>query len=689
MSARGARLAIDIGGTFTDVVFGNEVGVISTLKVPTTPEDITVGILAGLEKVGATPASLDAFVHGTTIALNALLERKTPEVGLITTAGFRDVLEIMRTNRSNMYDLQQEKPVPLVSRQWRREIGARMDYRGRSVADVDADEVRAIARDFVAAGISTVAVCLLHAYANAAHEEAVAAVLRVESPGVDVSLSADVSRVWREFERTSTTVSNAATKPIVSTYLERLESSLSERGFAGQVLIMQSNGGVMSAADARRRPVATLMSGPVGGVTGATELARSGDERRSFVTLDIGGTSADVAIIDRGEPVTRSVGHIGAWPVMVPMIDIESIGAGGGSIAGVDEFGGLTVGPESAGARPGPACYGHGGSEATVTDANLVLGRINPSYFLGGELELDVAAARAAIERSVAQPYGMSCEEAAQGIVTVINSNMTRLLWEVMIGRGYDPRDFSLLAFGGAGPLHACELAAALGIRDVAVPGEPGVFSAFGILMADARHDYERMLVGAGLELQSGDLEAAFVELEERGRAQIEAEHAGYDEIEAIRAAELRYAGQDHPLSVELPARGDSADSLSVAQERFHGKHDRLYGFRRDDTPVELVRIQVSVIGRIARPPLQERNGTHHAGVETKGARQLYLSGEFRECPIYDRGQFPAGAALVGPAVVEEPGSTTFVPPDFELVVPGDGTMQIACPVPGGEREQG
>ena len=686
MSERGERLAIDIGGTFTDVVFGDDSGSVSTLKVPTTPADITVGILAGVEKVGATPASLDAFVHGTTIALNALLERKTPEVGLITTAGFRDVLEIMRTNRENMYDLQQEKPIPLVARQWRREITARTDYQGNTVVDVDPDEIRSIALDFVAAGIKTVAVCLLHSYASAEHEEAVASVLRTEMPDVDVSLSAEVSRVWREFERTSTTVSNAATKPIVSSYLERLERSLAEQDFAGRVLIMQSNGGVMSAADARHRPVATLMSGPVGGVVGATELARSVEPRRSYVTLDIGGTSADVAIIDRGEPVTRSVGHIGGWPVMVPMVDIESIGAGGGSIARVDEFGGLTVGPESAGARPGPACYGNGGSEATVTDANLVLGRINPSYFLDGDLELDVDAARAVIERNVAEPYDMSCEEAAHGVVTMLNSNMSRLLWEVMIGRGYDPRDFSLLAFGGAGPLHACELADSLGVGEVAVPAEPGVFSAYGILNADARHDYERMLVGVGLSLESAELEAAYVELEDAGRDQIEAEHASYAQIEALRGAELRYAGQDHPLSVELPARGDSPDPLAVARERFHDKHERLYGFRRDDTPVELVRIQVSVIGRIERARAAEQTEAATTVAEPKGTRQLYFDDGFQDCPTYDRADMGAGAALEGPAVVEERGSTTYVPRGFALTMRSDGTMRIVCPRPG---EQG
>ncbi|MGI9658521.1 MAG: hydantoinase/oxoprolinase family protein, partial [Gaiellaceae bacterium] len=335
------------------------------------------------------------------------------------------------------------------------------------------------------------------------------------------------------------------------------------------------------------------------------------------------------------------------------------------------------VGPESAGARPGPACYGHGGTEATVTDANLVLGRINPRYFLGGELELDMEAARAVIQRNVAEPYGMTCEEAAEGVITVLNSNMSRLLWEVMIGRGYDPRDFSLLAFGGAGPLHACELAGSLGVGEVSVPGEPGVFSAFGILMADARHDYERMLVDVGLSIEPAELESAFTELEDAGRAQIEAEHAGYAQVEAIRSAELRYAGQDHPLSVELPARGDSADALAAARERFHEKHDRLYGFRRSDTPVELVRIQVSVVGRIERHQAVATTDPPRAVAEPKGTRELYLEGAFRPCPTYDRAELSAGSALTGPAVVEERGSTTYVPPGFELTAPGDGTLRI------------
>lgn len=654
-----ARVAVDIGGTFTDVVYTRADGVTSTCKVSTTSSDITLGIVEGIRKAGVVLADLDAFVHGTTIALNALLEGKTPRVGLITTKGFRDVLEIMRTSRPVMYDLQQDKPVPLVPRQDRLEITARMTHKGETLVPVDTSEVRAIARTFAERGIDSIAVCLLHAYASPEHEREVARTLREELPGASVSLSTDVSRMWREFERTSTVVSNAATKPIVGRYLTELEDKLAADHFEGHVMIMQSNGGVMSATEARERPVATLMSGPVGGVTGALSVSRRDGRDLNLVTLDIGGTSADVAIIDGGKAVTRTVGHIGRWPVMVPMIDIESIGAGGGSIARVDEFGALLVGPESAGANPGPACYGRGGTFATVTDANLLLGRIDPGYFLGGQLALDAEAAASAVTTQVATPYSMTVERAAEGIVTVVNSNMTRLLWEVMIGRGYDPRDFSLLAFGGAGPLHACELAQALGIKEVIVPSEPGTYSAVGILAADVRHDLDRMMVGA----EAADplaVARVFEELEQEGRAQLEAQQAGHIDIVFIRSAELRYVGQDHWISVELPP-APNGDPLAEARRRFHEKHERLYGFRRDDTPVDLVRIQVAAVGRI--PTSSESAGPTGAPPPTPRTRRLYAGGQWLDGTFIDRSALVAGAKIQGPCVIEEPGSTTYVPP--------------------------
>jgi N-methylhydantoinase A len=682
----GIRLGIDIGGTFTDAVFHDADGSIRTAKASTTPSDITQGVMEAIEKVEASVPGVDAFVHGTTVALNALLEGKTPKVGLITTRGFRDVLEIMRTNRPDMYNLQQQKPTPLVARRRRLEVDCRMNHLGETIEPVDIDQVRSIAEALSADGIESVAVCLLHAYANAEHERAVELALGENGSKLSVSISSEISRMSREFERTSTTVINAATKPIVSSYLERLEQSLAEAGFGGQVMIMQSNGGHMSAADARRRPVATLMSGPVGGVAGAAALTRRSDEALDLLTLDIGGTSADAAIIDKGDPVTRTVGHVGRWPVMVPMVDIEAIGAGGGSIARVDEFGALSVGPESAGAEPGPVSYGKGGTEPTVTDANLILGRINPGNFLGGAMQLDVEGARDAIEQAIAKGYGMSCEEAAEGVITVVNSNMVRFLREAVIGRGYDPRSFSLLAYGGAGPLHACELAEALELKQVLVPVHPGTFSAFGILTADARYDLDKMVMG--VELAAGDLESMLSELEADGRKQLEGEGLVHGDVDSIRTAELRYVGQDHPLAVEFPAAGNGAgangsrDFIRLAEDLFHEKHRRLYGFQRDDTPVELVRLQVSVIGRTSTlgdagsgPKLPKRTKEPDA----TAMRAVHCEGDARDASIFTRDELSPADRISGPSVVEEGGSTTYVPPRWVLTVLEDGTLHLAA----------
>ncbi|HEX6023098.1 MAG TPA: hydantoinase/oxoprolinase family protein [Solirubrobacter sp.] len=670
------QLAIDIGGTFTDVVYQDREGRARALKVSTTPENITNGIIEGANRADVELSGLESFVHGTTIALNALLEGKNAPLALITTSGFRDVLEIMRTARPNMYDLQQVKPVPLVPRRNRYEISARMAYDGGEIRPVVADEVREIARTLKATGMASVAVCLLHAYADDTHEQQVRAILAEQMPEAFVSLSSELSRVWREFERTSTAVANAAAKPLVARYMEDLERRLGDGGFAGQVLIMQSNGGVMSGADARQRPVATLMSGPIGGVTGALSIARQLDPDSNIVTLDIGGTSADVAIIDRGEAVARAVGQIGGWPIMVPMIDIESIGAGGGSIARVDEFGGLSVGPQSAGASPGPACYGRGGDFATVTDANVVLGRIDPAYFLGGQLTLDTEAAERVVRQNVAEPLGMDLEQAAEGVITVINSNMRRLLWEVMIGRGYDPREFKLLAFGGAGPLHACQLAQSLGIAEVIVPVEPGTFSAMGILGADVRHDLDRMVVAIP-DLDDAAVEEAYRELEASGRERLEAEDVNYARIDVIRAAELRYFGQDHLLAVEL--QGDASTPLAEATQLFHDKHERLYGFRRDDVPVELVRLQLAVVGRrseVEAAAPASRNGN----ASGTSARRLFAGGAWRDAKSYDRGSLSAGTTVDGPCIIEEPGCTTYVPAGFSAKVDELGLLRIAVP---------
>jgi N-methylhydantoinase A len=425
-----------------------------------------------------------------------------------------------------------------------------------------------------------------------------------------------------------------------------------------------------------------LMSGPVGGVAAAAELLRQDGSLTNLVTLDIGGTSADVAILDQGEPVSRTLGQIGEWPLMVPMVDIQSIGAGGGSIARVDPYGALLVGPESAGALPGPACYGHGGTSATVTDANLLLGRLDPTYFAGGALALDVAAARSAIGANVADHYAMTAEKASLGIITVINSTMARLLAEVMIGHGYDPRDFSLLAFGGAGPLHACALAQALGIREVVVPIEPGTFSAYGMIAADVRHDLERMMVAAQSATDE-ELRLAFGELEDAALTQIEREHAGYESVEFRRFAELRYAGQHHPLSVEVPsADGQPLEIRAAIEGAFHEKHDRLYGFRRADTSVELMRIQLSAIGRGSRRNDRGDGPARRSQSAPRRVRQLYVDGTFCEVRVYRRSELDSHSTVTGPTIVEEATSTTYLPPDFALTVDTQGNLRIAVPRP-------
>jgi N-methylhydantoinase A len=661
----GSKLAIDIGGTFTDVVFLDRAGAISTAKVPTTPERIVEGIFHGIRNAGAAPDDVGVFVHGTTIALNALLERKSPPVGLITTGGFRDVLEIMRTNRAHMYDLMQDKPVPLVPRRLRAEVSARMTYLGEAIRELKPAEVESIAARFRDEGVASVAVCLLHAYANPRHEREIAESLRSHLRDAEITLSSDLTREWREFERTSTTVINAATKPIMTTYLGDLEQQLADRGFGGRLLIMQSNGGVTAAADARERPIASLMSGPAGAVAGAVRLARELGSATNLVTLDIGGTSADVAVIDRGDATSRTVAEIGEWPVSVPSIDIESIGAGGGSLASVDLFGALTVGPDSAGALPGPACYGRGGTRATVTDAHVVLGRIDSTQVLGGTVALDAAAAHRAVAEAVARPYAISVEQAAAGIVTVVNANMTRLLWEMVIGRGRDPRDFSLLALGGGGGLHACELAHGLGMRSVIVPPDPGAFSARGMLSADARHDFSQTIPAGSADSNPAAIDMTFSELERAALARYKRQASGDDEIELRRMFEARYDGQRGGVQVEVPSHLRGRAAIDAAVAAFEDEHDRLFGFRRSGRQVVIVRVQLSLFGMrgttaAPHPP------TPRATASTS-TRPVYVDEAHHDATVLDRAALRSSFSIEGPCVIEEATGTTYVPPGWSV----------------------
>ena len=580
------RLAVDVGGTFTDVVTTGAEGATTHDKVPTTPHDVTRGILAGLARAGTEPGDLGRLMHGTTVALNALLEGRTPPVALITTRGFRDVLEIRRTARPDMYDLQQLAPTPLVPRRHRFEIGARMAPDGGELAPVDPAEVSEIAARLRERNIRSVAVCLINAYADPRHERRTGELLAETDPDLLVTLSTDLAREWREFERTSTAVVNAATLPVLGGYLDRLDDALGERGFTGELMIMQSSGGVMSSDDARIRPAATLMSGPVGGVVGACAVAEvlGGAD---LITVDIGGTSADVAVLDRGRPVQATAGGFGGWPILMPMVDIRSVGAGGGSLARVDAHGALMVGPESAAAVPGPACYGRGGVRPTVTDANAVLGRISPGRFMGGEIPLDLAAARAAIAEHVAEPLGVSVERAAEGILRVMNSNTARLLREVLTEGGHDPRRFSLLAFGGGGGLHACALAEEAGLSGAVVPPHPGTLSAAGILAAGVRHDRSTMFLQPSAQVSDSALAAALARLVD----ELHSSSSLREPVVAL-AADIRYVGQGHAVSVPV---GPRPDVVGVVAD-FHREHDRLFRASRPEAPTEFVRLSAALL---------------------------------------------------------------------------------------------
>ncbi len=666
---RVARIGIDIGGTFTDVVYDDGGGDVRYVKTLTTPSDITDGILAGIDAVGAQPSRLRFFLHGTTVALNAFLEGKTPPVALVTTAGFRDVLEIMRTSRPDMYNLQQSKPVPLVRRRWRREISARMAADGSELQPVDPAEVERVVDELVADGASALAVCLLHAYADTAHEQQVRDLVLARHPKLSVTISSDISREWREFERTSTTVINAATRPIMEQYLRRLDERLRARGFDADLLVMQSSNGVMTAEEAIVRPAATLMSGPVGGVAGAERIARRLDGEGDLVTVDIGGTSADVAVIDRGHAQHTPLAQVGDWPVLMPMVDIRSIGAGGGSIASVDPHGALRVGPRSAGADPGPACYGRGGLRATVTDANLVLGRVDGARFLGGAFPLDVAAAHDAIARDVAGPLRVGIEEAAAGVIRVVNSTMSRLLRDVLVERGFDPRRFALLGFGGGGPLHACALAEEAGLARVVVPPHPGTLSAFGIYSADVRRDVQQMFLRRLADTAADALEEAYVELEEMAGAGIDIDPSFARETR--RTAELRYSGQEYTITVAVTG------GPAVCEQAFHEEHARLYGFSRPSVPVEFVKLAAVHVIRVGGHPSTLPPGRDPTEASPARRRAAHVRGATVDLPVFDRDAVADGAMITGPAAIEEPGATTFVEPGWFACLDPRGNLLL------------
>lgn len=676
--SRPVRIAVDIGGTFTDLmILDARDGIARAWKTPTTPEDPSIGLLRGVGEAsgrfGFALSEVGLLLHGTTIATNAVLERKLADGVLLTTAGFEDVLEINRHVRRDIYGLSPDPFPTLIPRDRRLGVPERMRADGTVEIALDEAAIPALLDRIAALGADCVAVSLLHAYANPAHEQRLAAMLRAARPDLPVSLSSDISPEIREYERTSTTVLNALLVPVVKAYLDRLEARLGEGGFHPLVFLVQSNGGVCSLRMAAEQPARLLLSGPSGGALAAGRLATL-LSRPNLVAVDMGGTSFDVSVVQDGRVAVITQGEIDRLPVRLPMVEMRTIGAGGGSIAAVDAGGRLTVGPRSAGARPGPVSYGRGGTEPTVTDANLALGRLDPDFFLGGMMKLDMPGTRAALEARVGGKLGLGVEQAAEGILTVTNANLGAAIRLSLFEKGLDPRDFCLLSFGGAGGLHATEVAAELGITEVAFPREPGTLSAYGILFSDLTQDIARSRV---MRAEAASL-PRLVEMIAALRAEADARLAA-DGIEAARrriaiAADMRYHGQAFELLVpwgEIAA--PDAGDLEALVEAFHAMHRQRFSYANPGDPVEIVTLRAIATGLLDKP---EPADPPPAGRPArKGTRRVFEGGAWRDLPVWDRDAMTPTDIIEGPAVVEEAFATHWITRGWTASLGAAGTL--------------
>ncbi len=679
-----SRIGIDVGGTFTDIVLQGANGRITSTKVPSTPDQPARGILAGIRKAlglhGASASDLRDIVHGTTVATNAVLERTGARTALIATRGFRDSLEIRRLRRppALLYDLTIPLAEPLVPRHLRLEVAERVDRAGTVVRPLDRGEVRRLGEALVEAGVESVAVSLLFAFANATHERAVADELRRLHPSLNVSLSSDVLPEMGEYERTTATVMNAYVAPVMRRYLRDLEEQITDEGLTCPLYLMQSNGGLASINTSVERPVTLLLSGPAGGVTASCALSRAIGVP-NLLTMDMGGTSFDACLVLDGQAATSVEREFLDQPVRVPMVDIHTIGTGGGSIAWVDDVGGFRLGPRSAGAVPGPACYGRGGQGATVTDADLVLGYLDPDTALAGEVSLDIEAARAACAR-LGTRLGLSTEDVALGIFRIGTAAMAGALRVVSLRQGVDPRELPVVSFGGAGSVHATAIARELGSPRVIVPPLPGCYSAFGMLVAHVRHDYVRSYVTPLDGLDARRAEAAFAELTDAGIRALSSAEVPNDRWRLEYAADLRYLGQNFALTVPLSGPAELSDEARGAVgERFRSLHASVHGFAADARePLELVSLRLRAVG--LRDPATWALPT--VGAEAprpRGTRRAYFEevGGWTECAVYDRSSLRPGDAVPGGAIVEQPDTTIVVPPRWTATADGLGNLVL------------
>jgi N-methylhydantoinase A len=666
-SAVSYAIGVDTGGTHTDLVLAGG-GMLTTLKVPSTPADLTIGIIDGVARItaqaGVDIGAVHRFVYASTYVTNLFVEEKEGGVGLITTGGFRDVLEIGRASRKpDVYDIHWRPGKPLVPRHLRFGVPERVDHLGRVVVALDEDAARATLRQLADAGVASIAVCFLHAYANPTHERRIAALAAEVCPHIDISLSSEVVREFREFERTSTTCVSAFIRKPITRHLEELSRALADQGVPARPFIMQGNGGISTFTSAARTPTAVTHSGVMGGIIGATALAaRCGI--RDIITLDMGGTSADVSLVSDGAPMLTNRSRVGTHPLLVPTLDMVTIGAGGGSIASVEGGQAMRVGPRSAGSVPGPACYGQGGTNPTVTDANLVAGRLNGDYFLGGARRLQPDLAREAIASKVAEPLRMSTDDAALGIIAIAEAHMADAIRLVSVERGLDPRDFTLVAFGGAGALHAVRLAEALSIRDVLVPPAPGNLSAMGSLCADVRHDHARTVVARLVPELVAEVIATFDELLGEADAALAADGVAPDARRCTLSADLRYQGQNYELTLPV-LKDELAEGFGALVERFNAQHRKIYGYHLAGREVQLVNLRVTAFGATSHAAWPETARTTPSPAPVGRRSVLIESGRREDVPVFRFDDLRSGDALAGPAIVEYSGSTIFLPPGW------------------------
>lgn len=674
------EIGVDIGGTFTDVVCRDGAGATRLVKIPTTRRNPSAGVKAAMDYMQrewrVAPDDIVRFVHGTTVATNAVIEAKGAKIGLLMTAGFKDVLEIGRQMRHSVYDLRlkPETPVFLAPGALRKEVVERLTANGDVLVALDESSVARAVDELAAAGVESIAVCYLFSFLNPAHEQRTREIVAERHPELMVSLSCEVDPAFREYERTCVTAFDAYIKPVVGRYLESMEQDLEDDGVRTPLQIMQSRGGISSSRIARQRPVRLFLSGPAAGVVGGLEVGRAAG-MEDLITVDIGGTSCDIALISGGQPLIRAEGEISGYSVRVPMVDVNAIGSGGGSIAWIDGAGSLRVGPHSAGSEPGPACYGRGGEQATVTDASVVLGYINPDYFAAGSLKLSSDLARQAIGVTVARPLGLTLEHAALGIHRVLNAQMAEAIRLVSIGRGIDPRGYTLLPLGGGGPLHATAVARELGVRRIAVPPHPGVLSATGLLSAPIEHESSVAFPRALAGLEWAEVERALADRDEACARLMRSEGVPAADTRISYFADVCYVGQAYHLEIAL--RPEAATPIETLYRDFLAAHDRIYGHSTEG-PARIVNLRSIHRSTVCRPAAiaASSEGTN----APKGTRSILTaaSGRFIPAQVYDRSTLAPGFEIRGPAIIEQPDTTTLIEPGWRATVV-DGALIITA----------